>query len=214
MLKERQFIRRGQITNFKPAVRLADRLGTPLNQLVTINFAHTDLTNKQVASAFAKLRTNYFNPWWRRPKSGGHVPTSPSAFIWVQEAAGGVTTVHWLVHIPTARLADFKARLPKWLTRIAGGIDDGAIDIRAAYRPLGAVAYMSKGIDPGIADFYGITPIDQGVTYGKRAGFSVSLGPSRCRAARTYWTQMEQDRLAANDSGKDRRTALPMMQAG
>jgi len=68
---------------------------------------------------------------------------------------------------------------------------------------------MSKGIDPGIANFYGITAIDQGVTYGKRAGFSVSLGPSRCRAARTYWTQMEQDRRAANDSSQVRHADQP-----
>ena len=206
MLAERHFIRRNQITNFKPAVRLAEKRGTPLNQLVTINFAHTDITDRQVPRAFTKLRTNLFNPWYRRPRAKIAAPAKSSAFVWVQEAAGGVTTVHWLVHVRDHRIKDFKARLPLWLARVAGEVSEGAIDVRPAYKAIGAVAYMSKGIDPGIADFYGIRAIDQGLTYGKRAGFSASLGPSQCREARTYWTQMEQDRLSANDTGRARST--------
>src|SRR5690606_13352132 len=40
-VRQSYFIRRKQATNFAPAIRLADRLGCPLNRFVTINFTHT-----------------------------------------------------------------------------------------------------------------------------------------------------------------------------
>lgn len=172
---------------------------TPLNQFVTFNFAHTDIGPREVLAAFTKLRTNYFGPWYRRPKKGVPAPKKSAAFMWVQEAARGVHCVHWAVHVPPHRLTDFKKRLAKWLAQVAGNIDKRAIDIRPVTTP-GLTLYLGKGVDPMYAAFYGIEPVDQGKTYGKRAGFSQSLGPTACRNGRTYWSQMKQDQCAANDS--------------
>jgi hypothetical protein len=203
-LRRSSFIRRQQITNIKPAIRLAEKNGTPLNRFVTLNFTHTACDAEAVGPAFANLRERFMR-WFRR---GHRQDTQPrAAFVWVAENANDHAAIHWLVHVPDARLADFRARLPLWLEKVSGGIngEDSAINVKLAYTPLGAGKYMMKGIDPAYAAFYRIRPVPQGIVHGKRCGFSQSLGPSACRQARTYHSQMRQDRnrqaLAMHGSG-------------
>ena len=191
-LRRSSFIRRQQITNIKPAIRLAEKNGTPLNRFVTLNFTHTACDAGAVSLAFSDLRERFMR-WFRRNQRDTQ---HGAAFIWVAENANDHAAIHWLVHIPDARLADFRARLPIWLAKVTGGIicDDSAINVKPAHTPLGAGKYMMKGIDPAYAAFYRIRPVPQGIVHGKRCGFSQSLGPSACRQARTYHSQMRQDR--------------------
>lgn len=191
-------IGRKQARNFKPAVRTAGQISYELNCFVTINFNHTMCSELNVSMAFAKLRSNFFGPWCRRPPRKSNVTGIAPTFVWALENTGH-TAAHWLVHIPPERFHDFERRLPDWLTRVTGGIicEKSAISILRAYRPIGAAKYMMKGIDPVYANFYGITSIPQGVIYGKRCGFSQNLGPYACRMKKAYWTQMNREQQMA-----------------
>lgn len=198
-MRRSHFIRRQQATNIKPAIRLAEKNGTPLNRFVTLNFTHTACDAEAVSIAFAQLRERFMR-WLRRgPQKNGKGAKAPAAFVWVIENTNGHTGVHWLVHVPPERFADFTARLPLWLAKVTGGIhcEDSAIDIKPAHTPLGAGKYMMKGIDPVFADFYRIRHVPQGEVFGKRCGFSQSLGPTACRRGRTYHSQIRQDRARA-----------------
>lgn len=201
------FIRRKQATNFAPAIRLAEQLGTPLNWFVTLNFTHTACDIETVSSSFARLRDNYFTPWHRRPGRKWNGPRQAAAYLWVVENTNGNIAAHWLLHLAPKRIEDFTHRLPKWLSRVTGGIECvvSAIDVRPAPNPAGLRKYLLKGIDPAYAEFYRIVHVPQGEVVGKRCGFSRSLGPSACREARTYHSQMQRDRKAARAAANDRR---------
>ncbi|MGO7674854.1 hypothetical protein ACC685_33365 [Rhizobium ruizarguesonis] len=154
-------------------------MGRGLNYFVTLNFLHTACPPDEVSARFEKLRDNYFSPWLRRCAPDGR-KESPPTFIWTLENTNGCLNAHWLVHLPAGRIEDFKKRLPLWLAKVAGEVFDakGAIHIRPAPTPRGAVKYMIKGIDPYYAEVYRIRPSDQGEVIGNRSNFSRSLGPS------------------------------------
>lgn len=169
-------INRKPASNMVHAVRVAEAVGQPLNQLVTFNFAHTDCPENLVSRQFERLRNNHFAPWLRRKGKGR---PKPPAFIWSIENSGGCLNVHWLVHIPKGRVRAFRAMLPVWLATVAGEIGcASAIHVRHAPRPQGAAKYMAKGIDPLYAPFFRIRHVPQGRVHGKRVGVSRSLGPS------------------------------------
>jgi hypothetical protein len=200
MTRRSHHIRRQQATNIKPAIRLAEKRGVPLNRFVTINFTNLDCDESAVSYAFAEIRER-FARWLR---SGAvRKGRKAAAFVWVIENGGGHLAAHWLVHVPEDRFADFQARLSGWVCKATGvaAIEGTALDIKRAGTPLGAGKYMMKGIDPAYADFYGITHVPQGLVHGKRCGFSQSLGPAACRRERTYYTQIRADRRAARATG-------------
>lgn len=195
-MRESHVIRRRQATNFAPAIRRAEQLGQPLNQFVTINFTKTQCNHKEISIIFAKIRKNYFNKWLvRPPKKLSAKKSGPAAFVWCIENTNNSISAHWLVHIPDERLQDFKCKLLNWVDKATGGItcEETVIDIKKAYNPYGARKYMLKGIDPLYAEMYKIRHIPQGIVFGKRFGFSRLLGPTPCREARTYYTQMLKD---------------------
>jgi hypothetical protein len=178
-------IQRKPASNLIHAIRVAQALKTPLNQFVTINFAHTRCPPALVSQQFEKLRDNYFCPWLRRSKRP-RARVKPPAYVWVVENAGGCAAVHWLVHIPKGRVTDFKKRLVDWLAVIAGEVSCvSALHVRHARRPLGAGKYMLKGMDPVYAPFFRIRYEAQGVVHGKRSGFSRGLGPTARRKIQT-----------------------------
>jgi hypothetical protein len=183
-------INRKPASNLHHAVRIAEVIGLPLNYFVTLNFSCTCCQPDEVSRLFSIMRANRFGPWVKRPgRNSGKTPC-PATHAWVIEAAGGVVSVHWLVHIPPGRVTDFTARLPGWLVDITSGpLDAGAVKVERAYAARGASKYMLKGIDPAYAAFYGVQHVPQGVTYGRRSGYSNNLGPSvkrRLKAAGKY----------------------------
>lgn len=181
-LRQSHHIKRKPASNLYWAVRVAEASSLTLTHSATLNFSLTACPSRNVSAAFQKLRTNYFGKWARRPakKSGAHpfVPT----YVWVIEAAGDQVAVHWLVYLPTDRVADFHVRLPTWFTAIAGKLEHGATHVMKAPTPRGAAAYMLKGTDPIYARFYSYGHTPQGLVHGKRSGFSLNLGPSVKRA--------------------------------
>jgi hypothetical protein len=173
------YIRRKVASNVHHAIRIAEALGKPLNLFVTINFAMTGCRPDEASATFRKMLSTRFGHWSRRPGRGSRQGGCPPTFVWVMEAGGGVQCAHWLVHVPTSRSADFRARVVRWAEALAGPIHaGGAIDIRPARTPKGAGRYMLKGTDPAYAAFYGVDFKDQGLVHGKRAGTSQNLGPA------------------------------------
>jgi hypothetical protein len=172
-------INRKPAGNIHHAIRLAEHLGVPLNTFVTINYALTSCQPEHVSRSFETLRRNYFTPWLRRPPARLKVAASPSAYIWVLEAAGGNVALHWLINIPPKRAADFASRLFDWLAAVGAIVSAPcAVQIKSAPRPRGLGRYLLKGIDPVYAPFYGVNPVPQGKVSGRRSGFSRCLGPS------------------------------------
>jgi hypothetical protein len=97
----------------------------------------------------------------------------------VLEHGGGQLAVHWVLHLPQDRWADFKRRLPSWFEVVSGGItNENAVDLRAAYNPAGLRKYILKGTDPAYAAFCAIDHKPQGEIVGRRSDFSRSLGPA------------------------------------
>jgi hypothetical protein len=189
-VRENHSIRRRIVTNSRPAILLARQIGTPLNQFVTINFSHTDCGEREAAAAFRKLREGYFTPWLRRPPVDYNGPVAAPAFIWVFENPDGHVNVHWMLHIPAGRLAAFRERLPKWLEKATGGVKcaTSALDVKPIRNVFGLRLYMLKGMEEKYAHLYGVDHIPQGKVYGKRMGYSKSLGPSACKKGGTNFT--------------------------
>jgi hypothetical protein len=189
--RQTNHINRKPAGNLYHAVRIADAIGTPLNVFVTINFNLTDCHPEGMSDRFEALRCDYFGPWTRRPPRKLKRERDPCAYVWVLENAGGCANLHWLLHVPADRKADFAKRLPQWLAAIGVQItDDAAILIEPAAKPKVLAYYLLKGINPPNAGSYGVKFCSpQGTIVGKRSGFSRSLGPTvkaRLRAEGQY----------------------------
>lgn len=168
--------------NIHHATRLAERLGYPLNQFVTINFSKTPCLPEHATAAFRTLLASWFARWLRRHhKNRKNVPP---AYVYTFEAAGEQMAVHWLVHVPRGIIREFWRMLPEWVIATAGPLDGpGAIKHRRVYNIIGARRYILKGMDPHFAAQWKIRPSPQGIVIGRRSGFSRSLGPAARRSS-------------------------------
>ena len=188
-------IGRKPAANIHHATRLAERIGYPLNQFVTINYTQTACHPENATAMFRVLLAGWFSRWLRRhPKNKKQ---NPPAYVYVFEAAGGQLAVHWLVHVPRGLIREFWRQLPAWIEATAGSIDGpSTIKHRRIYGIVGAKRYILKGMDPHFARAWKIRPSPQGVVIGRRSGFSRSLGPTARRTAdyrprrhqQTAWT--------------------------
>lgn len=175
-------IGRKPAANIHHATRLAERIGYPLNQFVTINYSKTQCPPEEATAAFRNLLSDWFARWLRRhPKNKKRWRP---AYVYVFEAAGDQIAVHWLVHIPRGLIREFWRLVPEWVTATAGTIDSpAAIKHRRIYGLIGAKRYILKGMDPHFAHIWKIRPTPQGLITGRRSGFSRSLGPAARRTA-------------------------------
>jgi hypothetical protein len=174
-------INRKPAANIWHAFNMAEDRGLPFTVVVTLNFSHTACVPDAVSAQFRTLLNRHFAPWWRRPsrkdRSGG--PPGPYAWIWVLEHGAGQLAVHWVLHLPKSRWADFAKRLPDWLEAVSGGItNQNAIDLTAIYNPAGLRKYVLKGAEPAYAAFCKIEHEPQGEVIGRRSDFSRTLGPT------------------------------------
>ncbi len=174
------FINRKPAGNLYHAVRIAEAVGNPLQTFVTINFALTSCPAEAASEYFEALRADHFGPWVRRPSRKLKRDRDPCAYVWTFENRGNCVHLHWLLHVPRDRQAEFKTKLLKWLATLDIAVhDEAAVEIKHAYKPKVLSLYLLKGIDPPYAGFYGIKfHAPQGMIIGKRSGFSRSLGPA------------------------------------
>jgi hypothetical protein len=183
-------IGRKPAANLHHATRLAERIGYPLNQFVTINYSKTPCDANDTSACFRQLLASWFARWLRRhPKNQ---KACPPTYVWAFEAAGGQLAVHWLVHIPRGFIREFWRMLPQWVEATAGTIEGpGAIKHRRIYNITGLKRYVLKGMDPHFARAWQIRPSPQGLVIGKRSGFSRNLGPA-ARRAQSYRPRRQQ----------------------
>lgn len=176
------------------APRQAEAIGLPFTHMVTINFASTAIDPRLATEAFARLRTNHFAKWARRPRKGCGPAFAPTWSYAFENSQGGVpfTTmepsdphnlhVHWCLHIPPTRVHEFTLKIWEWVETITGGITGGAeaIDIRSDRNNHG---YLIKAASEGIVEIYGrgVKARDEGVVIGLRADSSRNIGPTRRR---------------------------------
>lgn len=180
LLRETQHISRRQASNTRPAILLAEKLGTPLNRHVTINFTLLGVQEDQCSSVLGRLRARYCR-WAKRPGKKRRAEAFAPAMMWVMENTAHAAC-HLLMHVPAARLANFRADLTKWIEKDTGTpMVPGVLHIGEVYNPHGLRKYMLKGMDPMFADLYRINHVPQGPVLGKRFGFTQNLGPSQCR---------------------------------
>lgn len=159
---------------------MAEKLGIPLNQIVTINFTHLGIEEGQISSVLTGIRARYCR-WAKRPGKRRRADPFEPAMIWVVEN-NGHAACHLLTHVPSGRLANFKAELAGWIEKECLVKPEGsALDVRPAHNPHGFRKYMLKGIDPLFAALYRIRHVPQGPVLGKRFGYTQNLGPSQCR---------------------------------
>lgn len=190
------WIGRKPAANIWHAFNFAAEIGRPLTLFVTLNFSLTDCPPEVATFKFRQI-VETFTRWWRRPPRRSSIG-SPGAFayVWTAEAGGGQTGIHWVLHMPASRRADFADRLRQWLETYAGNVQPGAIDIRDADRPTGLRRYMLKGADPAYAAFCDIDFEDQGVVHGKRSGVSRSLQRAAREKASYRINRQYRDRVA------------------
>jgi len=169
----------------------AERIGQPLTHLITINFSMTAVEPQNAAKAFQKLRLSYFNKWATRPCRGGGTAFTPAyaycfenerdgvAFEIIEPGAPHNVHVHWLAHIPPARLHDFEMRVWGWLDAIGGQVSPaGAIKIDPIFHEKGLRRYVLKGTGQPWAARFGAAYAPQGLIIGRRSGTSINLGRS------------------------------------
>lgn len=180
-MRSSEYIDRRQFSRLKQSVLFAGEIGRPLNTFVTLQFGATSCDADRVGPAFRELLKNYFGPWLRPTRGAPNF--KPAAYFYSIENQPNAdhphgTHVHWTVHVPAERLAAFKAKLPHWLTRVAGPIHDltAAIDVRDAYEPRKLALYFGKALHPSIAKKHGVKfTSPQGQVFGRRCSIAESI---------------------------------------
>ena len=155
------------------ATRLADRIGHPLNQFVTINYSKTACPPDQATAAFRDLLSNWFARWLRRhPKNRNRWRP---AYVYTFEAAGDQIAVHRLVHVPKGLIREFSRLVPEWI----------AATVRPDRKPCGnqAPAYLQLGGGQALH------PQGHGSTF--CPAMEIPIFVARCNRGSAQWLQPE-----------------------
>jgi hypothetical protein len=161
----------------------AERIGLPLNQLVTINFRHTTIDPRQAVPAFAAIRARY-SKWSRRvaalQPTYGYVFENSEAgvpYLVVDASAPHNVHVHWRLHIPPKRFYEFQDILWDWLEAVVGSVDDiNAVQITPITKGRGLALYLNKGVQSSWSHIYAKGRHEpQGLIVGRRTGTSRNI---------------------------------------
>lgn len=172
----------------------ASRTGTPLTHHVTINWSSLGVDPRNAVALFAKVRSQRFANWVRRPPKKSlrlsSVPTYAYVFentSWDDEHgaddADHNVHVHWAVHVPHGvSTFEFEGMLWQWLDDVAKptSFTRTALMVQEITQQ-GVVRYFIKGAGKGTATHFGKKHQPQGAIYGTRSGMSRNLGPKARR---------------------------------
>jgi hypothetical protein len=187
-----------QASGLVAAVAHAERIGLPLNRLVTLHWGAMGLSDADAGRAVAHVLK-----LWREALAARDLPF---AFAWVRENDDGDgakgSHVHILAHVPGAAGPGFMRRLRAWVRIAAGGrynrrsgriegpayaagaVDTGRIGGRVTVAPAvheanlaEALGYLLKGADDATAAALGLSRREPGgLVTGKRCGWSENVG--------------------------------------
>jgi hypothetical protein len=186
------------------AVAHAERIGLPMNRLVTLHWGAMGLSDADAGRALARVLK-----LWREALAA---MGQPFACVWVRENDDGDGSkgshVHILAHVPRVAGGGFLSRLRAWVRIAAGGRYHrksgrvvGPVYVKGAVftRRIGgklavapgvhavnlaeALGYLLKGADKQAVEFLALSRREPGgrVT-GKRCGWSENIGAA-ARAA-------------------------------
>ncbi|MFN3371036.1 MAG: hypothetical protein ACK4Z0_05865 [Sphingomonadaceae bacterium] len=180
------------------AVWHAERIGLPMNRLVTVHWGALGLSDSDAGAATGRLLKLMRDALADRGL--------PFAHAWVRENDGGDGSkgshVHILAHVPPAARRGFLRRLRAWARLAAGGrynrrsghiegspyaagaVLTRRIGGRLAVEPgvrranlAKVLAYVLKGVDEQAADILGLEQrAPGGCVIGKRCGWSENVG--------------------------------------
>jgi hypothetical protein len=175
-----------QVANVKAAVAHAERIGLPLNRMMTVHWEASGVPLEAMAKATGRF-TDFLSKALTRHGSR-------TAWAWVHEngeSKGG--HCHLLLHVPPSLVGYVARRQRSWLKRITGrpykkrsifsrpvggllGLEVGNPELHAIN--LGAALnYLIKGVDPQLADRLGLDRVESGGrVIGKRCGTSQNIG--------------------------------------
>lgn len=188
-------------TTYYAAVQ-AERIGLPLNRVVTINYSCCpEIEPWEAPAAFKTLRNHYFAPFSRRPglkyaKSVACAPTyvftfenerDGQAFLTMKPGDPHNVHVHWHVHVKPERFHEFEGIVWEWLWATAGPCTANAIKITGPQ----SSGYLNKGARERDVEIYGRghKARPQGIICGgRRTGSTINIGP---QARRTLDKQLK-----------------------
>jgi hypothetical protein len=178
---------RQQVANLTAAVEHAERIGLPLNRMMTVHWEASGVPLEAMARATGRLTDLLSKALTRHG--------SRTAWEWVHESGEGKGGhCHLLVHVPPALVSEVSRRQRSWLKRITGrpyrprailskpiggliGLETGNPDLHAVNLAT-ALGYLIKGADSEAAERFGIQKLEAGGrVIGKRCGTSQNIGP-------------------------------------
>lgn len=176
------------------AEQQAVRIGYPLNWSITINFSQLGMAPENAGRVFARIRSQRFAPWIRRPSKSAQTHAAPPTYSYGFEncrdgralgVEGGEHNihVHWAVHVPPQRQRHLEGLLHRWITHIVGDPDWSidALHLAPITRSGDVARYPTKGARPATARHFGVPDekiAPQGIIIGQRTGTSRNIGPS------------------------------------
>ena len=180
-----------QVTNLTAAAAQADRIGLPLNRMITLHWESAGVP----LDAMAKATGRFIDLLSKALTRHG----SRTAWVFVHEAGKGKGGhAHVLAHVPQALAGLVARRQRSWLKRITGkpykarvifgrpiagahATAPGAGDLYAVNLDA-ALSYLTKGADEPAAERFGLTRLEPGGrVIGKRCGVSQNIGPKARR---------------------------------
>jgi len=188
--KSSHHIKRKAGASLLHAPRTAKAIGRPLNVHVTASLWQIGIEDHEAFEMFAKLRNQRFQRWSTYTPVGSEAPRNGApTHAWVFEAPNENLHLHWMVHIQSGNMADFRRLVRKWLCHAAGieKLPEGTVSISTVPNAEGLKLYLSKGLDPHFARLWNIRPQSQGVVIGPRSGVSRNIGPSVRKPLKEAW---------------------------
>lgn len=177
---------RQQVENLRAAVEHAERIGLPLNRMMTVHWEAAGVPLEAMAKATGRLIDLLSKALTRHG--------SRTAWAWVHEGGDGKGGhCHLLAHVPPALAPLVARRQRSWLRRITGrpyrprailsrpiggllGLDTGNPDLHAVNLKA-ALGYLTKGVDPEAAVRSNVLKLEPGGrVIGKRCGTSQNIG--------------------------------------
>lgn len=168
------------------AERFARRSLQPLNTAITIEFSSNHIRGKSAYEVFQNIWENTRRAWNYQNGKGRQLGSFDSIAVFENppqsayngRVAHGPYHVHWLLRWPQEDLSKLERRIRRALKRINPMMPGRCLKVTPAYKSVGFVKYMAKGIDKPFAAHFYLKHRPQGPIDHRRIIISRSLGQS------------------------------------
>lgn len=193
-----EHINRKSVQKIFNAYDFAEYQNWPINYFVVIHLK--DEVRQSANTCFTAIRHKYSDCYnYFRGKTECHIPPT---YVYSFENPNNNIHVNWCLHIPDGFESTFLNKVDGWVSKVQGKLAPNTIDVTklnpGCYKS--TANYILKGVDPEYADCFHLSVLQdrkgpQGLIYGKRAGFSQSIGVTAQRKAEFNPTQHRRQRM-------------------